>query len=126
MPLCHGEASTFIIGGLIDDTQIASNEYPNVYEGSTRAGNNSLILKMSLNFNSGQNGSNLPKLEFIDEHNKQLMLRNEFPELYNSMLEIGYEHFMFGLGWSADLLIVEDWKVSKRVVRDSGGGQFFA
>ena len=67
MPLCLGEASTFIVGGLIDDTQIAMHDYPNVYEGSTRPGTNSQILKVSLNFNSGQIGLNQPKLEFIDE-----------------------------------------------------------
>ena len=44
------------------------------------------------------------------------MLRNEKPEIYNNMLEIGYEHYLFGLGHGVDLLIVEDWKFSKRVV----------
>ena len=84
---------------------------------------------MSVTFDPDLIESNSFRLEFIDEHKKSLVLRNEFPDAYNGMLEIKYEHYLLGLCFGADLLIIEDWKVSKRVVAaDSGniGKTFFA
>ena len=49
------------------------------------------------------------------------MLRNEELEGYNTMLEIGIEHYLFGLVSTADLVIVENWNVSKRIVADDSG-----
>ena len=82
---------------------------------------------MSLSIDNDLIKPNNVKLEFIDEHKKSLVLRNEQPCAYNNMLEIGYEHYLLGLAWSPDILIVEDWKVSKRVIaKDSGnGGVYF-
>ena len=76
---------------------------------------------MSVTFDPDLTESNSLRLDFINEHKKSLVLRNELPENYNAMLEIGYEHYLFGLGWTADLLIVEEWKVSKRVVAQDSG-----
>ena len=52
---------------------------------------------MSVTSEPDSNESNSLRLEFIDEHKKSLVLRSEMPEYYNNMLEIGYEHYLFGL-----------------------------
>ena len=121
MPLSKEDSSTLIIGGQIDDTQISSHSHSKVYEGKTKPGKNSQVLKMSLTFVADLIESNSLRLEFIDEHKKSLVLRNEIPDDYNNFLEIGYEHYLFGLSYSADLVIVEDWKVSKRVIAQDAG-----
>ena len=55
------------------------------------------------------------RLEFTEENEKSLILRNEVFEFYNSAVEIDYEHYLFSLGYGADLLIVKDWNVCKRI-----------
>ena len=46
--------------------------------------------------------------------------------MFNSFLEIGYEHYLLGLEKSADLLIVQNWNAYKRVIAtDSGNNGLF-
>ena len=41
--------------------------------------------------------------------------------MYNSFVEIGHDHFLFGLGGSVDLVIVKEWNVVERITgQDSG------
>ena len=42
------------------------------------------------------------------------MLLNEVPMI--RFVEIEFEHYLIGLGFSADYVIVEDWNVRKRIV----------
>ena len=65
--------------------------------------------------------SNESESELIDENEQSLVLRNEEIEGYNTMLEIGREHYIFGLVSTADLVIVENWNVSRRIVADDSG-----
>ena len=46
------------------------------------------------------------RLELVDEKKKTLLLRNEMIEYFNSCVEIGHEHYLIGLGWSTDSVIV--------------------
>ena len=45
------------------------------------------------------------RLELVDEK-KTLLLINEEIEPYRGCVEIGLEHYLIGLGWSTDSLIV--------------------
>ena len=55
------------------------------------------------------------RLEFIEEQKRSLILRNEMIDFHESIVEIGFEHYLLGLGWSADSVIVENWSVCKRI-----------
>ena len=46
-------------------------------------------------------------------------------EWFNNIVEIGYEHFLLGLGWTADSVIIEDWNVCKRVLNADNLGKWF-
>ena len=82
---------------------------------------------MSLTLDEDSIEPNKIRLEFIEEHKKSLVLKNEEIEYYNSVVEIGFEHYLLGLGWSADSVIVEDWIVCKRIEAEdaANAGKFF-
>ena len=107
---------SFVIGGELIETKDAVFESRNVYEGKTKPGVTSQLLKMSMTHESDLLQTSTFRLEFIDEQRKSLMLRDEMIEYYNSIAEIGYEHYLIGLAWGADLVIVKDWSVCKRIV----------
>ena len=106
---------SFILGGELADTQTTSDESTNVYEGKTKPGVTSQLLKMSLTVDTDQIKADQVRLEFIEEQKKSLLLRHETIENFNSIVEIGFEHYLLGLGSSADSVIVEDWTVRKRI-----------
>ena len=70
---------------------------------------------MSLILENGSSLSESPAMKFIDEGAKSMMLRNEQFEMYNSFVEIGNEHYLFGLGFCAEQIVVKDWNVSHRI-----------
>ena len=118
MPTTFEEAYSFIIGGEVVETDNTKYESPNVYEGRSRPGSTSQLFKMSLNLDNDPIEPSQFRLEFIEENVKSLMLRNEIIDYYNSIIEIGFEHYFLGLGWGSYSLIVEDWSVSKRIESD--------
>ena len=71
---------------------------------------------MSMTLESDLFETNEFGLEFIDEQKKSLLLRDEIIEYYNGIAEIGYEHYLIGISFTADLVIVKDWNVYKRIV----------
>ena len=115
MPSTFEESLRFIFGGELVDTETMSCECPNVYKGKTKPGTTSQLLKMSLTFFNDQIEPNQVRLEFIEEQNKSLVLKNEMIEWHNSSVEIGFEHYLIGLAWGADYVIVENWNVCKRI-----------
>ena len=50
MPLTAEEGLSFLFGGELADTEATSYEFPNVYDGKTKPGLNSQLLKMSVTF----------------------------------------------------------------------------
>ena len=60
---------------------------------------------MALTLYNGPNEPNQVRLELVDEK-KTLLLRNEVIEYYKSCVEIGYEHYLIGLAWGTDSVIV--------------------
>ena len=114
-PSTHEEALCFVLGGELADLELIGHESPNVYEGKSRPDLTSQLLKMSMTLDNDPMKPFKARLEFIEEHKKSLVLRNEMIEWHNSIIEIGYEHYLFGLGWSTDSVIVQDWKVCKRI-----------
>ena len=115
MPSTREEALSFIIGGERAGTESTGYESPNVYEGKTKPCLTSQLLKMSLTIDKDLIKQNKISLEFIEEHKKSLILRNEMIDFHNSVVEIKFEHYLLGLGWSADSVIVKDWVVCKRI-----------
>ena len=85
----------------------------------------SQILKMSLTLDNDTIKPIHVRLEFIEEQNKSLMLKDDMFEWYNSIVEIGYEHYLIGLAYSSDSVIVQDWNVRKRIEDVGGGTKFF-
>ena len=109
------EGLSFLFGGELADTEVTSYKYPNVYEGKTKPGLTSQLLKMSVALDYDPSKSNNVRLQLIEEHKKSLILRYEVIEHYNGVVEIGFEHFLIGLMWCGDSLIIEDWSVCKRI-----------
>ena len=116
MPTNCEQVLSFVIGGELIDTKATDFDSRHVYEGKTRPGVRSQLLKMSMTLESDLFETNKFGLEFIDEQKKSLLLRDEIIEFYSSIAEIGYEHYLIVLAWGADLVIVKDWNVYKRIV----------
>ena len=93
----------------------------NVYEGKTKPGLNSQLLKMSLTLDTDSIKPNQVKLEFIEEERKSLILRNEICTWFNSIVEIEHEHYLLALSHTGDSVIVKDWNVSKRIINEGNG-----
>ena len=69
-PSTHEEALCFVLGGELADLELMGHESPNVYEGKTKPGTTSQILKMSLTLSALDYDSkeqNKVRLEFIEE-----------------------------------------------------------
>ena len=54
--------------------------------------------------------------QFKDYREKSILLKNEYAEGYNGIIEFKKDHLLIALGWLADLLIVQNWVVTKKIV----------
>ena len=111
MPSTYEEELSFLIGGELVDIETTSHKFPNVYEGKNKPSVISQLLKMSMTLGTDLIKPDQVRLGFIDERKKSLMLRNEMIEYYDSIVELGYEHYLLGLAWGTESVIVEDWSV---------------
>ena len=110
----------FIVAFIVNLEKIEKLDVTHVHEGNMKPGTNGWVLKMTVDtahLNTQETKDNQGALfQFKDYREKSILLKNEYAEGYNGIIEFKKDHFLIALGWFADLLIVQNWIVTKKIV----------